>query len=216
MLKKDDAIRGKFITVEGIDGAGKSSHIATIQGVLAAAGIENQTTREPGGTAIGEQLRALVLHHDMQPMTELLIMFAARAEHVASVIEPALASGVWVICDRFSDATMAYQGAGRGVEIALIRQLMHIAHPTLQPDLTLVFDADAAVAKGRLESRLESSNQGKDRFESEAHSFAARVRQGYLDIAHAEPQRARVINAMQAFAQVEADVVQAVEKLLQR
>ena len=199
-------LRGKFITVEGIDGAGKSSHIATIQGVLAAAGIESRTTREPGGTAIGEQLRSLVLHHTMQPNTELLLMFAARAEHVASVIEPAMSNGAWVVCDRFSDATMAYQGAGRGIDASLIRQLMHIAHPHLQPDLTFIFDAEVSLAQSRIEGRIQSTREAKDRFESEAQTFATKVRQGYLDIARAEPMRVKVINSAQAFEKVQADV----------
>ena len=184
---------GKFITFEGIDGAGKSTHIATVVDVLGARGLEVVSTREPGGTPLGEKLRELLLHEPMHLETEALLMFAARREHLALVIEPALARGAWVVCDRFSDATFAYQGGGRGLDKAKFSALERWVHGHLQPDLTFLFDLPPEVACERI------ARQGRelDRFEQERVDFHRRVRQAYLERAAQAPQRIRVINAGQ-------------------
>ncbi len=159
-------MRGRFITFEGVEGVGKSTQIAHAADYLRSRGIEPLVTREPGGTPIAEKLRALVLepqHGAVGATEELLIMFAARASHVADVIRPALRRGRWVLCDRFTDATEAYQGGGRGMSLAIIRQLARIAHPRLTPDLTFVFDAPASVANARVSGR----GTGQDRIEAE-------------------------------------------------
>jgi len=142
--------KGKFITFEGIDGAGKSTHIATVVDLLKAHGLEVVSTREPGGTSLGEKLRELLLHEPMHLETEALLMFAARREHLALVIEPALARGAWVVCDRFSDATYAYQGGGRGLDKAKFAELERWVHGHLQPDLTFLFDLPPDVACERI------------------------------------------------------------------
>ena len=184
---------GKFITFEGIDGAGKSTHIATVVDWLSARGLEVVSTREPGGTPLGEKLRELLLHEPMHLETEALLMFAARREHLALVIEPALARGAWVVCDRFSDATYAYQGGGRGLDKAKFAVLERWVHGHLQPDLTFLFDLPPEVACERI------ARQGRelDRFEQERADFHLRVRQAYLERAVEAPQRIRVINAGQ-------------------
>lgn len=167
--------RGRFITFEGIDGAGKSTHIDFVAGLLRAAGKEVVVTREPGGTALGERLRAVVLNEPMSARTETLLMFAARSEHLVQVIEPALACGRWVLCDRFTDATYAYQAGGRQLPEALIETLENWVHPNLQPDLTLLFDIEPALAAQRL-----AGTRTADRFETEQQHFFARVRAVYL------------------------------------
>ena len=184
---------GKFITFEGIDGAGKSTHIATVVDWLSARGLEVVSTREPGGTPLGEKLRELLLHEPMHLETEALLMFAARREHLALVIEPALARGAWVVCDRFSDATYAYQGGGRGLDKEKFAALERWVHGHLQPDLTFLFDLPPEVACERI------ARQGRelDRFEQERADFHLRVRQAYLERAVEAPQRIRVINAGQ-------------------
>jgi len=182
--------KARFITFEGIDGAGKSSHIAAIADLVRARGAEVVVTREPGGTDIGESLRALLLADAMHLETETLLMFAARREHVAQVIAPALARGAWVISDRFTDATFAYQGGGRGVPREKIQALADWVHPGLTPDLTLLFDLPREIAAGRLASSREL-----DRFELELTDFHERVRAEYLRLARAEPARFRVIDA---------------------
>ena len=184
---------GKFITFEGIDGAGKSTHIATVVDWLSARGLEVVSTREPGGTPLGEKLRELLLHEPMHLETEALLMFAARRDHLALVIEPALARGAWVVCDRFSDATYAYQGGGRGLDKAKFAVLERWVHGHLQPDLTFLFDLPPEVACERI------ARQGRelDRFEQERADFHLRVRQAYLERAVEAPQRIRVINAGQ-------------------
>jgi dTMP kinase len=176
--------RGKFITFEGIDGAGKSTQLAFLAEHLRAQGHEVVVTREPGGTELGEALRALVLNVDMDPRTETLIMFAARAEHLARVIRPALAEGKWVLCDRFSDATFAYQSGGRQLPGAEVEALERWVHPDLSPDRTLLVDVPPAVAAERLAGAREA-----DRFESERAEFFTRVRAAYLDRARRDPQR---------------------------
>ena len=180
----------KFITFEGIDGAGKSTHIAWFAEILRQRGIKVLLTREPGGTPLGESLREILLNHPMHPETEAMLMFAARREHVEQVIKPALAQGVWVISDRFSDASFAYQGGGRGVNIEKLAQLEHWVHADLQPDLTLLFDLPVEVARQRL-----SNNLILDRFEQEKSNFFERVRQAYLTRYQRNPQRFALIDA---------------------
>jgi dTMP kinase len=184
-------VKGKFITFEGIDGAGKSSHVEWLAELLRARGIVVQVTREPGGTELGEKLRALLLNEPMHLETETLLMFAARREHLDKVIEPALARGEWVICDRFSDATYAYQGGGRGLDRAKFLILEHWVHEHLQPDLTLLFDLPLDIAR----ERIVLANRVLDKFEQERADFHERVRQAYLERVHGSPSRMRVINA---------------------
>ena len=183
--------RGKLITLEGVDGAGKSTHLEYIADALRAQGRHVIVTREPGGTELAERLRAAILAQAMDPGVETLLLFAARADHVARVIGPALQAGSWVVCDRFSDATEAYQGAGKGVSLELIERLRGLAHPGLQPDRTLVFDCGYDVAR----RRLAASGKPLDRFEREDRAFFERVRAAYLARAKAEPGRMRVIDA---------------------
>jgi dTMP kinase len=182
----------RFITLEGVDGAGKSTHLQFIADACAAAsGRHAIVTREPGGTELAERLREAILHHPMDPIAETLLLIAGRADHVARVIRPALASGSWVVCDRFADATLAYQGAGKGVAMDLIERLSEAAHPGLRPDRTLVFDCGYDTAR----QRLAASGKKLDRFEREDRAFFERVRSAYLRIAEAEPRRVRVIDA---------------------
>ncbi len=185
------SVRGKFVTLEGVDGAGKSTHIEFIADSLGARGHHVVVTREPGGTDLAEQLRKAILQHPMQPLAETLLLLAARADHVARVILPALDAGHWVVCDRFADATAAYQGAGKGVSLELIERLSAAVHPGLQPDRTLVFDCTYDVAR----QRLAASGKPLDRFEREDRAFFERVRAAYLARAQAEPARLRVVDA---------------------
>ncbi len=184
-------MRGKFITFEGIDGAGKSSHVGWLAELLRQRGLAVHVTREPGGTELGENLRELLLHKSMHLETETLLMFAARREHLAELIEPALARGEWVICDRFSDATYAYQGGGRGLERHKLQQLEQWVHGHLQPDLTLLFDLPLDVAR----ERIALASRVLDRFEQERADFHERVRQAYLERWHSSPGRIHVIDA---------------------
>jgi dTMP kinase len=186
--------RGKFITLEGIDGAGKSTHIDGLAAMLRRRGKDVVVTREPGGTALGEALRGLLLSQPMHVDTETLLMFAARREHLAQVIEPALAAGRWVLCDRFTDATYAYQGGGHGVAAERIALLERWAVGETSPDLTLVFDVPAEVAR----KRLAASASRPDRFESQDSAFFERVRRVYLERARAEPRRVRVVSGDRA------------------
>ena len=181
---------GKFITFEGIDGAGKSTHIAFVAAYLRARGHAVVTTREPGGTALGESLRELLLHQKMHLETEALLMFAARREHLAQVIEPALARGDWVISDRFTDATFAYQGGGRKLSLDKLAQLEQWVHPHLQPDLTLLFDVPLDVARARLDA-----SRTLDKFEQEKADFFAATREGYLRRVDQFPHRFRVLDS---------------------
>lgn len=183
-------MRGKFITFEGIDGAGKSTHIQWLADQLTARGKTVVTTREPGGTPLGEKLRALLLAEPMHLETEALLMFAARREHLAEVIEPALAAGTWVISDRFTDATVAYQGGGRGLSLDKLKVLEDWVHGHLQPDLTLLFDLPLAVAQARI-----GKERILDRFEQEEADFHERVRQCYLQRAGQSNGRIRVVQA---------------------
>lgn len=194
--------RGRFITLEGVDGAGKSTHLAWIASRLRERGGEVLVTREPGGTPLAEKLRALVLAEAMDAVTETLLMFAARADHVAQVIRPALARGATVLCDRFTDATLAYQAAGKGVDEALVRALSGATHPGLQPDLTLVFDVPYDVSQ----ARMAKASRVLDRFESEAQSFFDRVREAYRELAAGSPSRVIVIDASRSLQDVQAEI----------
>ncbi len=197
--------RGRFITLEGIEGAGKSTAARFVSATLTAAGHTVLLTREPGGTPLAERVRALVLERGSEPvtpLTETLLMFAARALHVTHVIRPALARGEWVVCDRFTDATRAYQGSGRGVDAALIEQLARAVHGDLQPDCTLLLDLPVPAGLARARARAGAA----DRFEAETVSFFEKVRGGYLALARAEPQRVHLIDAAVPWAQVEAAI----------
>ncbi len=192
---------GRFITLEGIDGAGKSTHLPWLCGRLEAAGHAVVATREPGGTAIGEALRSLILREPMTHDSEALLMFAARREHLDRVIRPALGRGAWVLCDRFTDATYAYQGGGHGVDRDRIRQLEEWIHGDCQPDLTLLFDVPTGVSRERLD-RSQVAGRALDKFELEAGAFFDRVRGAYLDRARADPQRFRVVDSTRPLAEV--------------
>ena len=183
--------RGRFISFEGIDGAGKSTQHAWLVGYLRDQGHSVVATREPGGTPLGEKLRALLLSEPMHLETEALLMFAARREHMAQVIEPALARGDWVVCDRFIDASFAYQGGGRGLSWEKLESLTRWVLGDLQPDLTLLFDAPVAIAQ----QRLHAATSNPDRFEQEQATFFERVRSAYLRIASENPDRVRLIDA---------------------
>lgn len=185
---------GKFVTLEGVDGAGKSTHLVWIAERLRAGGREVVVTREPGGTPLGERLRELLLTEPMHIETETMLMFAARREHLARVISPALEAGRWVLSDRFTDATYAYQGGGRGLSADRIATLEQWVQGGLQPDLTLYFDLPVEVAR----RRLTASETTPDRFEREAAGFFERVRSAYLERAAAQPRRIRVINASES------------------
>jgi len=185
--------RGRFISFEGIDGAGKSTQHAWMIDYLRSQGRTVVATREPGGTPLGEKLRSLLLAEPMHLETEALLMFAARREHIAQVIEPALARGEWVVCDRFADASFAYQGGGRGLSWNKLEELAHWVMGDLQPDLTLIFDAPVAIAQ----QRLRAATSSPDRFEQEQAEFFERVRSAYLRIAGENPGRVRLIDATQ-------------------
>ena len=205
--------RGRFVTLEGIEGSGKSTLARSLAATLAARGVAVVSTREPGGTPLAEQVRALALHRSAEPVppaAELLLMFAARAIHVENRVRPALAAGQWVLCDRFTDATRAYQGAGRGIDGALIEHLAVASHAGLAPDRTLLLDLDPEEGLRRARSRAD----GGDRFEDEAVAFFTRVRRGYLDIAAREPGRVRLIDASRPPEAVLAASLDALEDLL--
>ncbi len=194
--------RGKFITLEGIDGAGKSSLIPAIEALLVARGVAVRLTREPGGTPLGESLRKLLLAEAMALDTETLLMFAARAEHLDKVIRPALTSGSWVVSDRFTDATFAYQGGGRGLPFSRLKALEQWVHGDLQPDLTLFFDVPVAVGM----ARRENAAQGLDRFERQDPGFFQRVREAYVERANQEPARFKIVSADRAINAVKENV----------
>ena len=195
---------GKFITFEGIEGVGKSTNIAHFTGILEQRGCEVLTTREPGGTPMAERIRALVAEHGdeaMPDIAELLLVFAARSLHVNNVIQPALAAGTWVVCDRFTDSSRAYQGGGRGLPKADIDRLADWVHGDLWPDLTVLLDAPVEVGMERAGRRSEP-----DRFEAEQSEFFARVRETYLQLAAAEPDRFVVVDATRDLEDVKHDV----------
>jgi dTMP kinase len=196
---------GRFITLEGIDGAGKSTHAAWIAARINGQGRKVVATREPGGTALGERLRLLLLNEPMTRDTEALLMFAARREHLELVIRPALVRGDWVVCDRFTDATYAYQGGGHGVPFARIRELEQWIHGDCQPDITFLFDVPTGVSRARLDA-AELAGRALDKFEREANAFFTKVRGAYLERASALPQRFRVIDSSRPVEVVRAEL----------
>jgi len=199
--------RGKFITLEGVDGAGKSTHLQFIAEQLGKGGRKVVVTREPGGTPLAEKLRKRILEEPMAPMEATRLIFEARKDHVAKLIRPALEQGNWVLCDRFTDATIAYQGAGQGVPLDLIERMGMEAHSGLVPDRTLLFDLPPAVST----QRLIGSGKTLDRFETQDRDFFERVRGAYLARANAEPWRIRVIDATKDPAQIRKALTQHLE-----
>ena len=208
-MTDSSAARGKFISFEGIDGAGKSTHIAFVAEWLAQHGKQVVSSREPGGTAVGEKLRALLLHEKMHLETEALLMFASRREHIARVIEPALARGDWVISDRFTDASFAYQGGGRGLAVAKLEALEQWVHPHLQPDLTLLFDVPLDVARARLDA-----TRTLDKFEQEQTDFFSACRNEYLRRAAQFPDRMTVVDSTQTIASIQGQLSVILKTLL--
>jgi dTMP kinase len=204
--------RGLFITVEGGEGVGKTTNLAFLQNHLESHGVDLVVTREPGGTEIGEDIRETLLRvrtEPVSPLTEILLIFAARAQHIQQRIEPALIAGQWVLCDRFTDATYAYQGGGRGVDIALVRQLEQLTQGDLRPDYTVLLDAPVETGLSRARERGEL-----DRFEQEQLNFFARVRAAYLRQAQESSGRYRIIDASQPLPQVQAQLEQLCQELL--
>ena len=206
--------QGKFITVEGQDGAGKTTNIKFIRDLLTQKNIDVLLTREPGGTKLGEKLRHLMLNShdiDIDNVTELLLMFAARAQHLTETIKPALSAGTWVVCDRFTDATFAYQSGGRGLPTHYVETLQRLVQGDLQPDLTLLLDVDLAVGQARSHQREVE----RDRFESEQTAFKQRVRDAYLDLARQHPDRIFVIDASVDLSQVHNQIRQVFNRFLE-
>jgi len=206
------AARGRFITLEGIDGAGKSTHHAWLAERIAARGHMVVATREPGGTPFGEKLRALLLREPMTVDSEALLMFASRREHLETVIRPAIARGDWVLCDRFTDATYAYQGGGHGVPLARIRELEQWIGAETRPDRTFLFDIAPRISRARLD-RAQSAGRDLDRFELEAEGFFTRVRAVYLERAAAEPGRFRVIDSSRPLEDVRVELAAELDSL---
>jgi len=202
-------IKGKFITFEGVDGAGKSTHINEVIKLLESKDIKVVRTREPGGTKLGEKLRDILLHDEMDPEAETLLMFAARKQHIAEVIKPALEAGSFVVSDRFTDATYAYQHGGKHVIYSKIEILESWVHPDLKADLTLLFDLPVEVSMERLRN-----NRTPDKFEKESEVFFNRLRNVYLDLARQHPNRYKVINANQPIELVSNDVIEAITSIL--
>lgn len=205
---------GCFITVEGTEGVGKSSNIDYLKNFLEERGYRVRVTREPGGTPLAEEIRALLLtprEEAVDPMTELLLMFAARAQHLETFIKPALKAGDWVISDRFTDATIAYQGYGRGLPLDHIQALQTLVQKDLQPDLTLLLDLPVESGLARAASRSEP-----DRFEQERYQFFEKVRQGYLSQARAQPDRYRIIDALPELFLVQQSIHTTLTEFLKR
>ena len=204
--------RGKFITLEGAEGVGKSTNMTFVTNYLHEKKVPVVVTREPGGTPLAEQIRELVLakrDEDMASMTELLLIFAARAQHLATVIVPALERGEWVLCDRFTDATYAYQGGGRGLSVQVIAELENLVQQQLRPDLTLLLDVDTVTGMERVKQRAEL-----DRFESEQQQFFTDVRATYLKLAEQYPERFRIVDAGQTLNAVQQDLRKHLDQLL--
>lgn len=204
--------RGRFITLEGLEGVGKTTNMAFILSWLARHQIPFQQTREPGGTPLAEEIRALLLTHRDEPMAalcELSLVFAARAQHLEQVIRPRLAAGDWVVCDRFTDASYAYQGGGRGLDLGMIVEFERLVHGDLQPDMTILLDAPVAVGMARANARSTA-----DRFEQEANAFFERARAAYWARAKQFPERFRIIDASQSLKSVQHDIALALEGLL--
>ena len=210
--------RGRFITLEGGEGVGKSTNLALVVDHLRSLGHEVVATREPGGTPRAEAIRRLLLDPDgeegLVPDAELLLVFAARAQHLASVIRPALERGAWVVCDRFTDATYAYQGGGRGIDPARIARLEALVQQGLEPDLTLLLDMPMADAQQRLDARLQGQGEARDRFERERDTFFESVRQAYLARAEANPGRIVVISAGNGLAKVQTELLARLDECL--
>ena len=214
-------MHGLFITFEGIDGCGKSTHIASLAGHLSALGFTPVVTFEPGGTKFGVQVRSLVLSHETEGLgavAELMLYAADRAEHVRTLIGPAMRTGRLVLCDRFTDSSIAFQGYGRGLDLHLIDNLNRIATGGLEPDLTILLDLDPAIAASRLESRISrgSGNESADRFDREARDFHARVREGYLRIYRTRSQRVRLIDSSGPPEAVQERIRAEVQPLIER
>jgi dTMP kinase len=211
---------GKFITVEGGEGVGKSTQIAAVRTAVEAAGFVTLMTREPGGTERAERIRDLLLtptNESMPPICELLLMFAARSSHVENLIRPALQRGTWVICDRFTDATYAYQGAGRGVPREHIATLESLVQGSLRPDFTLLLDAPVELSMQRARTRNAKRGEAEgDRFERERVEFFERIRNAYLDIARAEPRRVVVVDASLNVEKVQTMVTRAIDEFINR
>lgn len=208
---------GRFITIEGGEGVGKSTQIGRLRDYLAGRGLEVVVTREPGGTKRAERIRELLLETSDEPMPgtcELLLMFAARSTHIENVIRPALTRGAWVICDRFTDASYAYQGGGRGLSLEHIAALERMVQGALRPDLTLLLDAPLEVSAARASARNAAAGTS-DRFEQEQREFFERVRQAYLDRAQQEPERIAVIDATQSLEAVTVAIQQTIAERLQ-
>jgi dTMP kinase len=204
--------RGLFITVEGGEGVGKSTNMAFVEDYLSRRGVDLVVTREPGGTRLGEDIRELLLQvrdESVSPMTELLLIFAARAQHINERIEPALAAGKWVLCDRFTDATYAYQSGGRGVDMDTVQQLEELVQGGLRPDYTLLLDAPVSVGMARARGRGEL-----DRFEQEALDFFERVRETYLQLARGASGRYRLIDASVSLVAVQRQLTEVCQELL--
>ena len=197
-----------FITVEGIDGAGKSTHLEFIQNYLNKKDIQNKLTREPGGTEIGEKLRQLLLHDDMDVGTETMMMFAARNEHIINVIQPSLDTNISIICDRFTDASYAYQHGGKGINTSFIHALEQIVHPNLTPDLTFLFDLDPDTAHSRI-----LNERNLDKFEKQSSDFFIGVRQAYLELAKTH-SRFHVIDSSQTIDKIQQIISEKLEELL--
>lgn len=203
---------GKFITIEGTEGVGKSTNLGFVRDWLSAQGKHVVVTREPGGTPLAEEVRHLLLSNRDEPvfsLTELLLIFAARAQHLEQVVKPALARGHWVLCDRFTDSTYAYQGGGRGFDGAAIRQLETLVQGNLRPDMTLILDIDIELGLNRARQRSDP-----DRFEGETRAFFERVRGVYQELAARAPERYTLVNAGQPLAAVQKDIEQVLLKLL--
>jgi dTMP kinase len=204
-------MRGKFITVEGIEGVGKSTNIEFLSSIVSAKGFPVLLTREPGGTPLAERIREMLLEHGDEPLPDIaesLLFFASRSLHINNAILPALDAGKWVICDRFTDASRAYQGYGRGLGVEKINLMAEWVHGGLEPDLTLLLDAPAEVGKERAERRGET-----DRLDEEEAAFYQRVRDGYLSLAKAEPERFAVIDASRDLQQVQEQISREIEPL---
>lgn len=202
---------GKFLTIEGTEGVGKSTNLVFVRDLLQSRGIEVVVTREPGGTPLAEEIRGLLLakrDEAVDETAELLLVFAARAQHIATVIKPALARGAWVLSDRFTDATYAYQGGGRGLNKTIIADLERMVQGELRPDLTLILDIDVKLGLQRASQRGEL-----DRFESEAIDFFERVRSAYHARAKAAPEKYALVNAGQDLPSVQADITKALDNL---
>jgi dTMP kinase len=217
--------RGKFITFEGLDGTGKSTQMRKLAAVLRAGGYKVVETREPGGTLTGEKIRKVLLDSStagLSPLAEMALMFASRSQHIAEVIEPGLAAGAIVLCDRFTDSTEAYQGHGRKLGSDAVRELHRVLCGNLQPDMTILLDSDAAASVDRARrrnKRAKSASHGhgdENRFEQETRGFFIRVREGYMAIAAREHQRVVVVNARGTPAQTHQRIVELVQKKLKR